>query len=832
MGSDRAIEFTDALLYEHTGQHLSDLQYCILQHPSKTYRAIATLAGYSEGHVKDVAAQLWRVLSEALGERITKGNYRSRLKYWLKRAKHKVVTKLVSPSAHVFPRQDVQVAERPPSPVPTLPYFLGRQSACATLDALRAQHRLIVIQGEGGLGKTTLAQTYLHGLGCGRVLELMMAKETANISPVERVVEEWLRQDFEEEPGLDFGVTLDRLRRRLRQEPVGILIDNFEPVLDANGQLVAEHRRYVELLRVLADPAAQSITLLTSRDRICEPGIRAYHYRLPGLSLATWQAFFTGQGVAEGSDSTQLATLHRTYGGNAKAMEILCSTVQSDYAGDLVSYGQVNYGGQVNVGVVNCADTLVETDLKNLINSQVNRLQQLDPFAYRLLCRLSCYRFQTVAQLPLAAVTSQLPAVPAAQHHQAVVSLRNRSLLETHKGSYWLHPAVRAVVIERLSDDEWQTANRAAARFWLSQRQQITTVQAALEALEAYYHYRSIDDAPAAASVLLHSYYNQWQQHLPLASHLYRMGLLQPIVEAMGEVLPRLQASAQTSELYNILGDVHWIKGEIVAAIACQQRTLATTETLLAAEPESNALTAIFPPDQPFEERARRRYYLKMLNVDSQLSMGFYRLDLWELTAAKAQFEQVVRLAQGTEHQAWADKAEIAIALVNAHLGNYAAAKTDADRLQDQLTQQLQTERSGRFAYFIHLLGHTYNRLNELETAQSLYQTAIAFADVGHYLQIKAKTLTGLGEVARKQARFTEAVDYHQRAIAILEQVGARCDLAEAHFQLALTIRACGPSIQSPAATARSHADTAMRLFTDINAPVQVAKVKQHLLAG
>ncbi|MEO1589960.1 MAG: NB-ARC domain-containing protein, partial [Cyanobacteria bacterium J06632_22] len=636
MGSDRAIEFTDALLYEHTGQHLSDLQYCILQHPSKTYRAIATLAGYSEGHVKDVAAQLWRVLSEVLGERITKGNYRSRLKYWLKRAKHKVVNKLATvsqpPVAVAVPA--VQVDRAVPAP-----HFLGRQAACDTLDTLVAQHRLVVIQGEGGLGKTTLAQTYLNTLGCSRVLELMMAKEAVNISPVERVVEEWLRQDFDEEPGLDFGVTLDRLRRHLRREQIGILIDNFEPALDAHGQLVGHHRRYVELLRVLADPAVQSVTLVTSRDRICEPGIRAYHYRLPGLSQETWQQFFAAHGVSLGSAShgspSPLMRLHRTYGGNAKAMEILCCTVQSDYDGDLASYGQVNG-----------PEALVEMDLQNLIDSQVDRIQQLDPSAYQLLCRLGCYRFQTVTQLPLAALTVQLPAVPASQRHQAIASLRNRSLLETQKGRYWLHPAVQAVVVDRLTDDARRDAHRSAAQYWLEQRQQITTLPEALQALEAFYHYRSIGDDAAAAGVLLRSYHNQWQQYLPLASHLYRMGLLQPIVEAIGEVLPRLQDSDQTCELYNILGDVHWIKGEIGAAIACQQRTLATTAKLLAAS--ASFSPAASDPSEGPSGAVRRQYYLKMLNIDSHLSIGFYTLDRWELAAAKAGFERVIQLAEGT----------------------------------------------------------------------------------------------------------------------------------------------------------------------------------------
>jgi hypothetical protein len=38
--------------------------------------------------------------------------------------------------------------------------------------------------------------------------------------------------------------------------------------LDRHGGLIASHRNYVELLRVLADARVQSVTLITSRDRL------------------------------------------------------------------------------------------------------------------------------------------------------------------------------------------------------------------------------------------------------------------------------------------------------------------------------------------------------------------------------------------------------------------------------------------------------------------------------------------------------------------------------------------------------------------------------------
>jgi hypothetical protein len=66
-------------------------------------------------------------------------------------------------------------------------------------------------------------------------------------------VEEWLKQDFHEEPGVEFGVTLGRLKRQLHTRRIGVLIDNLEPALDQQGRLISAHRSYVELLRVLAD---------------------------------------------------------------------------------------------------------------------------------------------------------------------------------------------------------------------------------------------------------------------------------------------------------------------------------------------------------------------------------------------------------------------------------------------------------------------------------------------------------------------------------------------------------------------------------------------------
>jgi hypothetical protein len=219
MGANMMLDRADTLIFENTGKHLNDLQRRILEQAwqRQTYGEMARRLRYTEGHIKDVASQLWQILSQSLAEPVTKGNCRSVLERRF--AHHRLAPALQPPS--------------PPAPLA----FLGRAGAIADLQTLIHQgHRTLVLKGEGGIGKTTLAQQFLEQAGFDQVLELLMAKETVNITPAEQVVEEWLRQDFQIEPGRDFGVTLDRLKRQLRARRVGILIDNLEPALDSQGR--------------------------------------------------------------------------------------------------------------------------------------------------------------------------------------------------------------------------------------------------------------------------------------------------------------------------------------------------------------------------------------------------------------------------------------------------------------------------------------------------------------------------------------------------------------------------------------------------------------------
>lgn len=73
------LEFAEELVYRNTGSYLSELQRIIilttLQGSRKTYVQIADECGYSAKYIKQyVAPKLWQLLSQVIGEKVTKLN--------------------------------------------------------------------------------------------------------------------------------------------------------------------------------------------------------------------------------------------------------------------------------------------------------------------------------------------------------------------------------------------------------------------------------------------------------------------------------------------------------------------------------------------------------------------------------------------------------------------------------------------------------------------------------------------------------------------------------------------------------------------------------------
>ncbi|MEG4405881.1 NB-ARC domain-containing protein [Microcoleus sp. MON2_D5] len=182
MDVQEVLKLADDLVFINTGKHLDNLQERILQGTlqGQKYSKIADESHCSEGHIKDIASALWKLLSEVLGEEVNKGNFRVRLEQVKFSNLWNFNKDIVQIGEVNFCENNSQSPKVPNSPTdeeflnkgnakPKVREYLGempksgvlfdRTSELATLKQwiLHENTRLLAILGIVGIGKTALA---------------------------------------------------------------------------------------------------------------------------------------------------------------------------------------------------------------------------------------------------------------------------------------------------------------------------------------------------------------------------------------------------------------------------------------------------------------------------------------------------------------------------------------------------------------------------------------------------------------------------------------------------------------------------------------------------
>jgi tetratricopeptide (TPR) repeat protein len=676
--------------------------------------------------------------------------------------------------------------------------FLGRDSAIESLNALAKANRVIAIHGVGGQGKTTLAQEYLQELeSIGyQVIELYMPIDATNISSAKSVLDEWFNRDFHEISSSQFPVTLDRLRRILKERKLAILIDNIESLLDENGKFIPDHAQYLELFSVLSDHATQSIVIVTSRCRLLESRLRSvYNYAIPPLSQSDWQDYFTYSNVL--FDEKSLAEMHSKLGGNAKAMTSLCGEIYMDF-----DRNATNFWEQCG------ADIMASADLKDLVVGHLDRLLKLEPLAYSLLKRMGCYRYQSIPHIPIEALFCQLWDIPKESHIKTIEVLKNRSLLDVINGEYSLHPLVRAEAVHLLkqNEEEFAKAHSSAADFWKDKVQSLDTDKDVLMAFEPCYHYLETNDLNKIIEIFLNTdLLKDGYLHLAFYGRLSPTLVFELLdkVEQRALLLPPEQGIPVLAHVKSFRGNAHFFSGEPQKALIELEAAIKIIEQINSPQLIFFLLVNVFQAFAckldlgEFEEAiVLTKPYID--NIDRYKYIEYPRMK--QLFTVYPQLVQSFMLAMKFEHDA-------SIALV----------KETYETITNSSLFMSDTSRGITSLY----LGFICMMSKRFDQSLEIYNTTLKYTREIRHKQLEAKTMYGLAETYRKIGDLPKAKEFCLQAKDIFIKIESKLDLAKVLVEEALIAR------EMRELGCDDNFENAIALFTELNAPKQVERVRK-----
>ncbi|MEG3987158.1 NB-ARC domain-containing protein [Microcoleus sp. S28C3] len=343
------------------------------------------------------------------------------------------------------PSRDAVKRSRDLRGAPDISVFFGRERELETLTqwVLQEECKLVAVFGVGGIGKTTLSVKLTSQIE--ESFDRVIWRSLRNAPPLDYLLVD-LIQFLSPTPIAKLPETLDGQILNLLdclQQRCLLVLDNCETIL-LEGTQAGEYRSgyesYGSLLKCIGETQHQSCAILTSREKPAElvqlegPKSPVRSLRLNGLSQVEGYRVFEVKGYS--GSAAELSPLIGRYGGNPLALNVIATTLQEFFDG--------------NVAELLRQEILLFGDIGKLLSEQFDRLTDLEK---QIVYWLAVERDWT----PLGDLRENLfPTAIARELLEALDSLQRRSLIEKRSGYFTLQPVVMEYVTNQLLERVFQ----------------------------------------------------------------------------------------------------------------------------------------------------------------------------------------------------------------------------------------------------------------------------------------------------------------------------------------------------------------------------------------